>query len=717
MNKHTLTFRPVRFGLITTALVFFSTVIQGQIEKPDTSIELVSEVTSVAEGEPFSIALHLEPKEGWHIYWINAGDNGFPPHLKEGWVHPENFNIEELQFPTPHFVPYLDTMSLGYGDSTLLIANVVPPESFDGEVAISAKVDWLACDDSTCVPERAEVSLTLPKGNGSFDSEWETRFSAARAKHPTDMDWNAEFITSETEVVLDVEIPSGVSLLDDVWFLPESETLINHAAEQTIHVSDGRIRVSTVAGARYDTYDEIHALLKTVSGPGSLSQSFRVHATRVNQLPKIEFSSAKTRTPLNFGTDIYTVPEPEDSIKEFFTAFLFAFLGGLVLNVMPCVLPILSLKALSLAELTGSDARAASIAGWSYTAGVLLCFQILAILLILLRAGGLELGWGFQLQSPITVALLALLVILVGFNFSGLFEIRGSFANLGGLTTKLTNMRGTGDFFTGLLAVLIASPCVVPGMSLAAGYALAQPWPILLTIFLGLGIGFALPYLMVTLLPPVRNLLPKPGAWMETFRKLLAFPLYGTAIWLIFVLGAQAGNMAVVTMLSIALITAFVLWSWTRGRETSKLSWHIIAGTGVAGIVAIFVWLPPVPASDTATLVPELEWSVEEVEQQHAEGKPMFAYFTAAWCWTCKVNERVALKSKKVQEYFQENEFIVFVGDWTDYGPEIKRELEKHDRAGVPLYLYYEPGGDVNNPSILPAVLTPNTVITYCSLE
>ena len=700
--------------LIASVLLLLSPTLNGQLNKPDTSIELVSEVTSVAEGASFAIALHLEPKKGWHIYWINAGDNGYPPRLDEGWFHPENFNINELQFPAPHFVPYQDTMSYGYGDSTLLIADVISPRYFEGDVTISATVGWLACDDSTCVPEDGEVSITLPKGDGSINRDWAARFSAARSEHPIEMDWNATFTTTDTEVVLEVDIPDGISLLHDVWFFPESEKLIDHGAEQAIYVSDERVRIKTVSGSHYDSYDEIHALLQTVAEPGSLSQSFRIHATRVNRLPSNEFSSSKSRTPLNFGTDVYTVPEPENLVKEFLTAFLFAFLGGLVLNVMPCVLPILSLKALSLAELTGSDARAANIAGWAYTAGVLLCFQILAILLILLRAGGLELGWGFQLQSPITVALLALLVVLVGFNFSGLFEIRGSFANLGGLTTKLTNMRGTGDFFTGLLAVLIASPCVVPGMSLAAGYALSQPWPILLTIFLGLGIGFALPYLLVTLVPPIRNLLPKPGVWMETFRKLLAFPLYGTAIWLIFVLGSLAGNMAVVTFLSIALITAFVLWSWTRGRETSKLSWHIVAGAGAAGIVAIFIWLPPVPASEGSS---EIEWSVEEVERRHTEGKPMFAYFTADWCWTCKVNERVALKSKKVQEYFEENEFIVFVGDWTAYGPEIKRELEKHDRGGVPLYLYYEPGGDINNPTVLPALLRPNTVISYCSLE
>lgn len=707
-------FFPLLLSSISAGLLWFTPMLHGQIERPDTTIELVSEVTSVAEGKPFAIALHLEPKEGWHIYWINPGDAGKAPNAN--WEHPANFSIGELQFQAPHFVPFMTLVSYGYDGSTLFMSRVNTPETIDGDVTISAKVDWLACDDSTCVPESGEVSITLPKGDGSTDSDWHDRFNVARTEHPTEMDWNATFTASESEVVLEVEIPQGVTLVHDVWLFPESEKLIDHAAEQAIHVSDDRIRIQTVAGPYFDKYDEFHALLQTVSDTDDRNQSFRIHVTRVEQLPNIPFTSSKARTPANFGTDVFTVPEPSNAVQQFFTAFLFAFLGGLVLNVMPCVLPILSLKALSVAELTGTDAKAASIAGWSYTAGVLLCFQVLALSLILLRAGGQELGWGFQLQDPLTVSLLALLVIVVGFNFSGLFEIRGSFANLGGLTTKLTNMRGTGDFFTGLLAVLIASPCTVPGMSLAAGYALAQPWPLLLTIFVGLGFGFALPYLLVTLAPPVRNLLPKPGAWMETFRKLLAYPLYGTAIWLIFVLGSQAGNTGVITFLSVALIAAFAVWSWSRGRETHKISWYVVAGVGVAGIIALFVWLPPTTIARDST-TDELAWSVEEVERQHADGNPIFAYFTADWCWSCKWNERVALKSKKVKKYFEENEFVVLVGDWTSYDAEIKLELEKHGRAGVPLYLYYEPGGNINEPTILPALLTANTVISHISLE
>lgn len=218
------------------------------------------------------------------------------------------------------------------------------------------------------------------------------------------------------------------------------------------------------------------------------------------------------------------------------------------------------------------------------------------------------------------------------------------------------------------------------------------------------------------MVPPVRRLLPKPGAWMETFRKILAFPLYGTAIWLIFVMGSQAGNNAVAMFLSVTLIAALALWAWTRGRETRKVSWHVVAGLSVAGVIAIYTWLPPTTVVQGEG-TDELAWSVEEVERQHATGKPIFVYFTADWCWSCKANERVALKSKKVQTYFEENEFVVLVGDWTSRSADIKRELEKHERAGVPLYLYYKPGGNINRPAILPAILTPNIVINNTSLD
>ncbi|MXZ44755.1 MAG: hypothetical protein F4Z01_07270, partial [Gammaproteobacteria bacterium] len=326
----------------------------------------------------------LEPKDGWHIYWINPGYAGLAPEAE--WEHPENFAIGDLQFKTPHFVPFGDYMSYGYDGSTLFIVTVDTPETFDGDVTISAKVAWLVCDDSQCVPENGEVSITLPKGDGSFTDDWHDRFNAARSEHATEVDWNATFATTESEVVLDVDVPTELTFVHDVWFFPESEKLIDHAAEQTIRVSDGRIRIQTVAGAYYDKYDEMYALLQTAPDADGLSLSFRVQATHVEALPSTKFTSGKTRTPLNFGTEVFTVPKSSDAIQKFFMAFLFAFLGGLVLNVMPCVLPILSLKALHVAELTDADAKAARIAGWAYTAGVLLCFQILALSLFLLRA-------------------------------------------------------------------------------------------------------------------------------------------------------------------------------------------------------------------------------------------------------------------------------------------------------------------------------------------
>ncbi len=701
--------RPITLALLVTTvtIALFPTIAHTQERVGQTTLELVSEVTSVPEGGTFDIALHFVPDPGWHLYWINPGDTGQAPEVE--WDLPEGFEAGELQFNAPHFLPFMDTfISYGYEGSILFLSSISTPDAIDqDEVNLRGKVSWLICDDQTCIPGDSEVSLTLPKGDGDEYNEWHVKFNEARSEHPTEPGWVSHFTADESKLILDVQVPSGIEWVQDVWFFPANEKIIDHAQPQTISVIDGRVRIESVASTRTDRYDEIYGILTTAQGPeGDQGLSYLITSQKVSSLDSVDFDWSATRLPTEFGS--VSNQTRLDALLDFFQKFVFAFLGGVILNVMPCVLPILSLKALNVAELTGEDAKSARLAGYAYTAGVIVCFLILAGILVALRAAGEYVGWGFQLQDPFFVALMALLLVVVGFNFSGLFEIRGSFAQMGGLTDKLTNLSGAGDFFTGLLAVIIASPCTAPFMSVAAGYALGQPILVTMGIFVGLSLGFAAPYLLVTLIPAVRRILPKPGAWMDTFRRILAFPMYGTAIWLIWVLGNQAGTGGVVAVLTLILIAAFALWSWTKGRETSRVSWNISAVAGVAGIVAVLVLTPPqveVPSE------PDIPWSVAELKAQHSAGKPIFAYFTADWCVSCKWNERVALQSRRVQRHFKNNDFVVLVGDWTLRGSEIAEELRKHDRAGVPLYLYYESGGDINSPKILPAILTPNLVI------
>ena len=711
------------FLVVAIALLVLPTqTALSQTRTAHSQVGLVSEVKSVAEGKSFDIALNIHPDRGWHIYWTNPGDAGRAPRIN--WELPEGFEVGELQYPAPHFVPFMGEISYGYDGNTFFLMKVSVPESFDGDVTLTAKANWLACDDEVCVPERADLELTLPKGDGSEYSVWHTDFVATRALHPIPIDWETTFYTTEDRVIVDIELPGGVPDLGEVWLYPGAEKMIDHAMPQELSMSESGLRFEMVAGFKAPEIDETMVVLSS-STDVEHPQSFELMATRVDSLKERTFEKSATVKP---GEDFPPALASAGSgggtsggsggggtsvapfaIGEFFKILAFAFLGGLILNVMPCVLPILSLKALAVADLSGQDANAARIAGLSYFAGVLVCFAILAILILALRAGGSLVGWAFHLQNPTIILVLALLVTAVGLNFSGVFEIRGSFANLGGLTDKLTRMGGS-EFFTGLLAVIIASPCTVPFMGAAIGYAVVQPVVISLAIFAGLAIGFALPYLAVTMFPPVRALLPKPGAWMETMRRILAFPMYATAIWLLWILGGQTGVNNLTIALLLILLLSFVLWCWGRALVSRGFMWRSISGVGALALVAIIVW-PQSEQSAEAVMVDEKDWSVATLEELHGDGQAVFAYFTADWCVTCKVNEGVTLHAQKMQVYLLDNEIQVLVGDWTTEDEAITVELAKHGRAGVPLYLYYKPGGDIDNPVILPQLLNHDMVV------
>ena len=686
------------------------------VRSDNSTVDLVAEVQSIAPGEEFAIAFLLRPDPGWHIYWINAGDAGKPASLK--WDLPDGFEIGELTFPSPNFVPFGPLMSYGYDEETLLIANVRAPTVIDDTIRLTANANWLICDDNVCIPERAKVELALPRGDGTMNSDWRSGFAAARAKHPISVPWRATYTSSDEAVLFDLEVPEDFDVDGDVWLFPVAEKFIDHAAPQVFSVSNGVLRVETPSGPRHARYNDTSLVLKLFDSDasGGHDQAFWMEATRVNEVAAVEFSRTFERAP---GTTVTHsgVDEPETSnLMAFLRNLLFAFLGGLILNAMPCVLPILSLKALSIVELSSSSASSARVSGLVYSLGVLVCFFILAIAMFILRGAGEAVGWAFHLQSPTILVLLTLLMVAVGLNFSGVFELRGSFANMGGVFDKLTAGKG-GEFFTGVLAVIVASPCTVPFMGAALGYALVQPVIAALGIFLGLALGFALPYLVISFVPAAKRVLPKPGAWMETMRRIMAFPMYATAIWLMWILGGQRGIDALAMLLVGAITLGFVLWSVTRARETNLWRWRV---SGIVGLVVLLAaaniarddGLIASPQTASTGYAQEMAWSVETVETLLAENKPVFAYFTADWCITCKYNERVALQSVRVLDFFEREGVQVLVGDWTSEDPAITAELERHGRAGVPLYLFYEVGGSIDSPAILPEILTPDLVIS-----
>ncbi|MCY4129195.1 MAG: protein-disulfide reductase DsbD family protein [Gammaproteobacteria bacterium] len=708
----------VKLVLFMACVVFLSwNMAHGAPVRSDNStVELVAEVQSVVPGEEFAVAFLLRPDPGWHIYWINAGDAGKPASLK--WDLPDGFEVGELTFPSPNFVPFGPLMSYGYDEETLLIANVRVPTVIDDTIRLAANANWLICDDNVCIPERAKVELALPRGDGSMNSDWRSGFAAARAKHPISVPWRATYTSSDEAVIFDLKVPEDFDVDGDVWLFPVAEKFIDHAAPQVFRVSDGVLRVETPSGPRHARYNETSLVLKLfdTDASGGHDQAFWMEATRVNEVAAVEFSRSFERAPGTTVTHTSIDESGTSNLMAFLRNLLFAFLGGLILNAMPCVLPILSLKALAIVELSNSSASSARVSGLVYALGVLVCFLILAIIMFVLRGAGEAVGWAFHLQSPTILVLLTLLMVAVGLNFSGVFELRGSIANISGGFIVPSGGK-SGEFFTGVLAVIVASPCTVPFMGAALGYALVQPVIAALGIFLGLALGFALPYLVISFVPAAKKVLPKPGAWMGTMRRVMAFPMYATAVWLMWILGGQRGIDALAMLLVAAITLGFVLWSVTRARETNLWRWRV---SGIVGLLVLLAAanvarddeLVPSPQTASTAYAQEMAWSVETVETLLAKNKPVFAYFTADWCITCKYNERVALQSERVLDFFEREGVQVLVGDWTSEDPAITAELERHGRAGVPLYLFYEVGGSIDSPAILPEILTPDLVIS-----
>ena len=715
--------------LVSMAALALQPVQAAPVKTAHTQAELLAEVASVTPGQPFTIGLNLTPDPGWHTYWINPGDAGKPAQLK--WNAPEGLEFGELKFPAPGFVPFMTMMSYGYNEPTLLLVDVTQTQAVSGEaLAISARASWLVCDDQVCIPERANLTLEIPVsdsgGTPPDAEEWRTAaFAEARALIPQEVEWPAAFSEREGEVVFDVATPLSMEDASSVYLFPEAEGMIDHTVAQQVGLWPDRLQVSVPAGRRIARYGET-GLVLSVAVDGAPRQSFSLSAQRTEG-PDDAGTDAVASLSVTPGGGGYSSPGgggtagsggsgvpsgPASSGGTFglglMQAIGFAILGGLILNLMPCVLPILSLKALGVAQMAGESPRAARSSGVQFLAGVLVSFLVLAALTIALRQGGELVGWAFHMQNPLIVAILSLVMVAVGLNLLGVFEVSLGAGALGGKATQ----GKAGEFFTGVLAVLVATPCTAPFMAPALGYALLQPPAVTASVFLALGLGFALPYFVVSFLPDAQRLLPRPGAWMVSFRQALAFPMFATAIWLYWVLGNQGGINALTLALIASLALGLGTFGWSRrSGESYSRPWRTASVAGLL-VVALSVWAVPrfaVAPDSTPVASNEVAYSVAALDELRAEQTPVFAYFTADWCITCKVNEGVALKSDSVQDFFSREGVQVMVGDWTNEDPAITEILQRHGRAGVPLYLYFKPGSD--KALVLPQILTPDMVI------
>jgi thiol:disulfide interchange protein len=571
-------------------------------------------------------------------------------------------------------------------------------------VVLSARASWLVCSD-TCVPEDAELRISLPvAAQAEPDPNWSWRLASNRAHLPSPNPFPTTATNSDGKIILHVAT-GDASQLSDVTFFPAEPNIIDDDAPQTVTVGPKGLALTLPRDSTKPMPAELNGLLV-----------FHDSAAQAEALPQ----AITISTPIE-----HSAPNPGGG-SAFVWAVVLAFVGGILLNLMPCVLPILSVKAFSLVQHAQSAPREVRLQGAAYAAGVLISFAVIAAILIGLRAAGTEIGWGFQLQSPVFIAAMIYLLVAVGFNLSGLFSFGDSVAGVAGNIGSQD--RYSGSFLTGALATLIATPCTAPFMAAALGYAITQPWYRSLAIFEAVGLGLAFPYLAIAFSPGLRRFLPKPGIWMLYLKQLLAFPVYGTAVWLSFVLAQEAGQLAVTVTLAGLVLIAFAAWLYeaVRSSEHRGRQW----GIGLSA-VSIFCALALLQLADVdrpslAAKTPVgagiswLPFDAGKIDELQAQGRPVFVDFTADWCITCKLNERIALSDQAVLKAFADGGVVALRGDWTRQDPAITRMLEANGRAGVPLYLFYpraRPDGERPQAIVLPQILTAETIIHDLQVE
>ncbi|MBX9884704.1 MAG: thioredoxin family protein [Novosphingobium sp.] len=643
-------------------------------------------------GETVTLAVLMQPDKGWHGYWSNPGDAGLPIALE--WTLPPGAGTGPLAFPVPQTLLVQGLMNHVYEhDYAVLVPFTVPRDAKTGtSLPISAKAHWLACTEAICVPEEAALQGTVTVGSGAAD----TRFDMWRAALPAPLDRQGTFAASPTGWRIAVPFPAGAAIGSPHFFI-QSEGVADYAKPQSFS-RVGDTLVIELAKAAFPA-PEPPAMIAGVLALGS--------GAKGETLGGIAFSSAPGTVPTGgtpLGTPLGTggAPAPFSAIT-LVLAVLGALVGGLILNVMPCVFPILSLKALALARSGSDHARAEGIA---YTAGVMLACMALGAAMLALRAAGTEVGWAFQLQDPGVVALLLLLAVAITANFMGLYELPGLSIESGGGAAK---GGWAGAFGTGLLAAFVATPCTGPFMAAAVGAALVLPAWAALAVFAALGFGLALPFLLLGFVPALQRLMPRPGAWMERFRRAMAVPMGLTVLalgWLAWRLGgpAYAAGAIALGVLVVVLLVA-IGRAQRQGLGTAK--WALPGSVLLAALA-----LAAAPRLATAGpggaveagLLDAKPFSEAALAKARAEGKPVFAYFTADWCLSCKVNENIAIERETTRDAFRQAGVVVLVGDWTRRDPKITSFLSQQGAAGVPLYLWYP--AKAASPQKLPQVLS-----------
>jgi thiol:disulfide interchange protein/DsbC/DsbD-like thiol-disulfide interchange protein len=698
--------RVLRTCSVLAALVVSTGTAAQPVRTPNVEAELVPERSVLVPGQTNTVALRLKIRDRWHTYWQNPGDSGLPTTLD--WKLPDGFKAGAIQWPAPKALPAGPLVNFGYeGEVFHLVDVAVPANVAQGQpTTLKARADWLVCED-VCIPEGADLSLVLPVGpKADPDPRWSAAIKSTRDALPRPLSgWQAQALGEGQKVKLVLTPTSGASEPGTLRFFPFGEGAIEPSGAQTL-ARDGERFVLTlpVSHQLASNFTRVAGVITASNGIGGakaatldvpMSGSVIAGPKPLDApAPKLNVNAGMPTSPLSLAA-----------------ALLLAFGGGLLLNLMPCVFPVLSLKVMGFVEHHDAK-RTMHREAIAFSAGVILSFVLLALALVALRAAGEQLGWGFQLQSPAVIAGLALLFFLLALNLSGVFEF-GMFAPsaVAGWTAK---NRTLDAFASGVLAVIVASPCTAPFMGAALGYAISQSVTVTIAVFVTLGFGMALPYVLLAWFPGWRRRLPKPGAWMERVKQFLAFPLYATVAWLAWVLGAQVDNDAVLRLAIALVFVAFAVWAWRVFRTGGTKLWAGAALASAAGMAILITPLVtgPMGSAETRTskAVEAAEWrafSPAAVDALTASGRPVFVDFTAAWCVTCQVNKRLVLNDADVRSAFAKRNVALVRADWTRRDPAITQALAALGRNGVPVYVLYRPG---KPPLLLPEILKSSLV-------
>jgi thiol:disulfide interchange protein DsbD len=690
------------FFIVLSLFVFNHSIAFAQFggEKSHVKIEILSENTSIQAGTPFWIAVRMTMEDDWHTYWKNPGDSGLPTSIT--WKLPQGFKADPIQWQYPERIVTPPLVSFGYHKTAVLLIRLTPPDNLeaDKKVKLEGKISWLECKN-VCLPGSKDFSLELPVTGESPkpDSRWMQVFSNARSNLPiADHNWTISAAADKNRLKIQMIAPEWFKgSLKNITFFPFKSGIISYPDEQ-------KLEGSILSIKRPDNAASIDTLQGVLVNP----DGWRGPNSEKAILVKVKISEELDSSAL-----------PSSGLNSIWLALLFSFLGGMILNLMPCVLPVLSIKILGFVQNAQNKNTTPWKHGILYGIGVLVSFWVLAATLLLLRAGGEQLGWGFQLQSPAFIIILAIFMFIFGLSMFGVFEIGTSLTTIEGKTQRHEGWFGA--FLSGVTATVVATPCTAPFMGSALGFALTQPVWVSMLIFTLLGVGMALPFVLFSSIPALLKFIPKPGRWMESLKQFMGFLLAATVIWLLWVLGIQLGVSLVIVILFSLLFVAVGAWIYgrwgalnmpkkTRIRAYIFSALFIITSTSAA-LQSIDKY--GVKQGSALSGAEEgIEWQIfseQLLDDMLKEGKPVFLDFTAAWCLTCQVNEQVAFSDPAVIEKFKEMDIIAMKADWTSNDEKITKALAKFGRNSVPLYVFYSAAD--GKPTLLPEIITPDIVL------